>query len=90
MTFALYVYASQLLNAVLVHVEVADDDFVDVVAAVADAPEQVPFEVLEHLVVILPQEVRYRDAVLQIRRVALHLIIYNHYVLYSTAVQKDG
>lgn len=72
------------------HVEVADDDFADVVAVVADAPEQVSFQVLEHLVVILPQEVRYRDAVLQIRRVALHLIIYYYYVFYSSAVQKDG
>ena len=46
--------ASQLLNAVLVDVEVADDDFADVVAAVNNVPEQIPFEVLEHLVVILP------------------------------------
>jgi hypothetical protein len=54
LALALVIDASQLLNAVLVDVEVADDDFADVVAVVTNAPEQISFEVLEHLVVILP------------------------------------
>ena len=90
MDLALKVYASQFLNAVLVDVEVADDDVADVGAVVADRPKQVPLEVLQHLVIVLSQEVRDWDPVLQVRRVALHLVIHYHHVFYSTPVQKDG
>lgn len=72
---AVKVDASQLLNAVWMHVEIADYDIAHVVATLTYASEKVTLEVLQHLIVILPKEVSNGNSVLQVRGVALHFVV---------------
>lgn len=73
-----------------IDVKIADDDLADILAGVADVPHEVALEPLEHLVILLAEEVRDGHAVRQVRRVALHLVVHDHDVLQATPAQKDG
>ena len=80
--YLVFLYFAQILEE-----EVPEDVLPDVVAVLES--QQVPREFLQHHVVLLPHIRRDRDAVLQVTRVRLDLVVYYYYILERAIVQQN-